>query len=161
MSDDNGTVDVEHHTHFSNDDAFELTDKGRAVVAPDWSALEAGLDLDRLIAERQGWTNIEFRSFWYEDNDSDGWGRCLVGVLPEDDGNLDSEKTIPNYSTRTDAALTLMHDDWTAMIARIDPGEWHCSINSISSRVKDHGTGLANKPALAVCRAWLSWKDRQ
>lgn len=69
----------------------------------------------------------------------------------------------PDFAYNADDALTLIPPPNIVMLARapdID-NQWDCAINSISSRLSDTGNGRGETPALAVCRAYIDWRNNQ
>jgi hypothetical protein len=69
----------------------------------------------------------------------------------------------PDYAENTDDALMLFPVPNMVMLFRATDTDnhWHCSVNSASSRLRDHGEGSGETPALAVCRAYIEWKSYQ
>lgn len=124
----------------------------------DYRTMEAGRELDRLIAERLGWTRFD----------------TMPTVLVEHDNHIDIETlmgwkndfyylVVPHYSTDLNAAMTLLPtadgDIWS-----LHYGDYGDPYTVAISRIKvaaPEYLGDANTPALAICRAWLAWKDSQ
>lgn len=126
----------------------------------DWRTMEAGRELDRVVAERLGWRiDIENGDVYDEKGDyipSDNpygesreigytenelWGRCS------------------HYSTDANAALAL-YDGCRIELKAEPPDDWTCFL-VIESPVYGEWRGEADTAALAIVRAWLAWKDAQ
>lgn len=77
-------------------------------------------------------------------------------------------KPVPEYHTDLNAAMTLLDgvpDEWTPRIVRIlqptDQGmeyHWRCVI--MSNVNDDSFDAYMQTPALAICRAWLTFKQQ-
>lgn len=120
--------------------------------------LPAGRELDRMIAERVGYHPVDI---------GDGYW----SILPPKDSNQSASKpmvsielawefakNIPPYSTNTDTALTLFDDVYHAELEmqQLDRGGlWRVWVGSVHRPP----TGDAESLALAICYAWLTWKD--
>lgn len=107
----------------------------------DWRTMEAGEQLDILI-------------------DSTLDEDLAAIVEPDYLVYLWRSGQIRRYSTDLNAAFTLIAPFSCFSLGFLD-GAWIADINSISSRLRDHGDGSAPTPALAVCRARLDWQERQ
>jgi len=119
-----------------------------------WGTMEAGRELDKLIAEKLGYTDLQVSD----------WTQILYGTRPtrpDDDpyrvqGGMIQEP-ICEYSTDTDAALTLIDSvKGDFHLQSPAPNIWQCWF-----KVPPVPQGLAETPAFAVCRAWLAWKESQ
>lgn len=144
-------------------------------MSTDWRTMEAGRELDRVVAERVGYTEIEETTGWFDDPD--------VGSREETylrgrgaDGRYSSER-IPNYSTSVDAALLLPFD---GLKGGWDGGNSLVIELSTAVQVRYMMTAAVHTPhaptisyggdsdfekpyterlALAICRAWLAWQE--
>lgn len=125
----------------------------------DWKTMDAGRELDRLIAERLGWTDLLIDQDWIE---VDGKVEDVVRVLGVPPGAKWKEQ-VSEYSTSADAALTLFPDDteWMATYSpyygprfRITVGTPHV-LDDEYFDVYGNGDTLA----LALCRAWMAWRE--
>lgn len=120
----------------------------------DYRTMEAGRELDRLIAERLGWT--ETSEHYLDPN-------VLVGKHPKETGHAWFPLAVPRYSTDLNAAMALLPtadgDIWSLHYGHYgDP--YTVAISRIKVAAPEY-LGDANTPALAICRAWLAWKDSQ
>jgi hypothetical protein len=133
----------------------------------DWRDLPAGLELDRVIAERSGWKEIEVREIWEEDHYSDGFYKRLFGLPPVKTSVLDVAELIPRYSTDLNGAFHLPVTDLHFMDLHSPTGDgsepqWNAFVEW---KWKDGEypdcRATAETGALALCRAWLVWKEMQ
>lgn len=108
--------------------------------------LPAGRELDRLIAERLGWTHISEHPILI-----DVW----IGKHPKETGHAWNPVLIPHYSTDLNMATELLSGVSTVILIRPDSGigsgKWQADL--------DGHIRFADTLTLAICRAWLSWKD--
>ena len=112
----------------------------------DWRSMEAGPALDRLIAR------------YIYDIEVQPTERPLYRYLDSDDqpfGDWKSSTDMlkpPPYSTSVDAALRLIEecDGFELSIDDGPRGAWFAYADY---------PGYADTPALAICRAWLAYKD--
>lgn len=111
----------------------------------DWRTLPAGRELDRVIAERLGdytpYINV---------------GGRVIENFP------------PAYSTDANAALSLWSDDYRWSISPTEvsadfPVEDESRFQASYPRSgnPDRSHEWADTPALAICRAWLTWQEGQ
>jgi hypothetical protein len=106
--------------------------------------MSACRDLDWIIARMAGW-KIEPRNGMYAVYRPDG-SLGEVGA-----GTEGSAKTLlPHYSTSVDAMLALLGEAKLTLSQRA--GHW-------SAQVATYYQGEADTPALALCRAWLGWRE--
>lgn len=110
-------------------------------MSTDWRNMEAGRELDRLIAERVvalGYTESHLTL-------------AFVPTHPDDIPSIDNP---PRYSTDLNAAFVLLA-----------PGEYHFTHPNLVDwgckfgKQEYFGWHYADTPALAICRAWLEWQD--
>jgi hypothetical protein len=114
-----------------------------------WRELPAGQELDVLIAKRIGYTDI-----YHADLAGNQW---LVGTDPEG-----LKQPIRYYSSSLNATMMLITKNMRLSLHNEDDPIWHAVV------YLDEGNppfelfvGSAEEPALAICRAWLAWKDKQ
>lgn len=144
----------------------------------DWQTMEAGKAMDILIADKVGW-KIVSRPFGkqvdgylfgfeynlmtpqgvllWENNADQGWRFRASDVWAN--ATKYWEPSLPDYSTSVDAALTLLPpSDFVLLEISGEDGEWKVSLY-IGSTSK--GAFTAQTLALAICRAWLAWKEAE
>lgn len=125
-----------------------------------WREMDAGRELDWLIAEKLGWKNLkEWR-----------YGRTVEihGAPPDSDLR---HATLPYYSADLNAAITLwarISDDYTPRLVRmLTPRngeirhEYKAGLTSNQPPFAEFDVEYASTPALAVCRAWLAYMEAQ
>jgi len=121
------------------------------TIMTDWRSLPAGPELDRLIAERLGWTE-----FHHPAGAPDVW----LG-LPPNSGLVSATSLPPTWSTGVDVALTLIDLDWCLLqlnlTARLE-NPWTTSISRGNLGWESRPSPTA---ALTICRAWLAYMDRE
>lgn len=131
---------------------------------PNWRELPAGPELDRIVAERTGYS-VQFffeRTDWHED----GWVLYKDGFHVTGDAYTDEQavwdEELPLLSKDVNAALTLIDPEWEFSLILLGE-KTHASINTIGPRLKDmgHGEALREESALAICRAVLDRADKQ
>jgi hypothetical protein len=120
-----------------------------------WRELPAGRGLDRIIAERLGYT-VQF-------NENNGYY-----YLVRPDGtkaiNYGTEwaawEASPAFSVDANAAIALWDNDyhWAIFPDPDQPGKF-CATHPCS-RDYDVGIETADKPAEAISRSWLAWGDK-
>lgn len=131
-------------------------------MATDWHEMDAGDELDLYIAEHAGKTIVH--------GTAAVWGKdCKQEYLDtwiEDENGFGMR--IPAYSTSVDAAMTLPVDKITAEFSLwqrryTDRDVWWASFypNTDPSDSCSDGIESGPTPALAICRAWLSWRGAQ
>ena len=119
----------------------------------DWRALPAGRKLDRVVAERMGWTEI----VEYRDD-------TLFVYAPGQ--RYDSEE-LPRFSTDANAALALaidMPERQSTFVLEFDRYTWTAYLKYYADRFGAWVDGekmTANEAPLAIVRAFLTWKDGQ
>ena len=128
----------------------------------DWRTCPAGLVLDRIIAERSGWSDFNVHITFVEDT-------AEVGVDSRDRlfgrrTTQDYEETVPLWSTNTDAALELIYGYFWTMLGTPDKFTgsvlYQCRLDGHLGEFLSKDThSTADTPALAVCRAFLAWKE--
>jgi hypothetical protein len=131
-----------------------------------WRELEAGRELDCIVAEALGWKNIE----QYRDGE---W----LGDDPADDYGL---QPVPFYSVNANAALLLLTDlpediDFDLSVSRVADlnfkdakwlalrGKLYYTASFYTGENEDRVTmsfGEADTAALAICRALLAYRER-
>lgn len=121
----------------------------------DWRKLPAGLTLDWEIAERLGWTNLEFHQTLREEDGDVGMDDVILGDSPNTTLN---PQRVPSYSTDANAALSLIEDTAEGndyLLRKLNTG-WH-----IHAYWGNSGKITATEATipLTICRAWLIWKD--
>jgi hypothetical protein len=117
----------------------------------DWRDLPAGCELDRVIAEALGWDNF------FEGSD---------GVLYADTPDIRAnprrwQASVEPWSTDANAALSLPLPPRTWFVIYGPSAErdtWDVELQDIGPVFEQ---GQAETPALAICRAWLAWHDKQ
>lgn len=123
----------------------------------DHLTMKAERELDRLIAERLGYSvrdeiirNEAGYSHDYQLIDPDGkiyssWNASAYGAWDN----------VPRYSTDLNAATELLSGVSSTMLvyatSGIGAGKWQADL--------DGCIRFADTLTLAICRAWLSWKD--
>lgn len=133
----------------------------------DYSSMEAGRELDCEIATRLGWIVEHERVVWVDDGEGARPVVYMYGKRPKD-GGYDDDVRIPPYSTDANAALELPIDGGYVLDLYVtDTGYFGRKTDAriVSSLLAETTDGpayvKANTPALAICRAWLVWKDAQ
>lgn len=127
-----------------------MTDK-----SVDWRTLPAGRVLDRVIAERLGWTLIGFDDpFWRHRQRDD----AAVGDYWR---TSEGARKLPAFSTDANAALTLwgLNSHWSLNPDANDNGVHFEGYYPYADNEYGEMCELADTPALAICRAWLAWMD--
>lgn len=124
-------------------------------INPNWCDLPAGLNLDRLIAERLGWREIKRRDIYEEGYDWGGFYPRLFGRSPTPLYPIGTD-LIPQYSTDANAALTLVKVDNFQL--EYWHGQWRAGAY-LDNSSEDAGWEYADSPALAICRAWLAVQE--
>jgi hypothetical protein len=126
-------------------------------TSTDWRTLEAGLALDRLIAAQLGWTEIEETEYWIEDEYDSYQRKRLDGRRPGYGDDI-----IPLYSTNLNAAIDLLEQiPMGALFMADDFAEtrlWNCTGYMDGFGILTDETAATS--ALAICRAWLAYKER-
>jgi hypothetical protein len=106
-------------------------------------------DLERIIAERLGWVNLDYIPECY-------------GIPP----NKKGKERVPFYTTDLNIAIQLEHEGflltlkhWTRAEGKDEwQDEWYASYYN---NQKAYGIGHWGKtPALAICKAWLAVADK-
>lgn len=131
--------------------------------------MAASRKLDKAIAQKLGWSvsvePLSGTTTLWEPNfrQHTTWG--LVGL---DNAELADKAWdgVPHFSTSAEAALTLlaeMPDNYTPRLVRMGVAEqgyaWKCGIMRNDPPVYEMVQEEAETPALAICRAWLVWKE--
>ena len=125
----------------------------------DWRALPAGGAVDRIIAERLGYTVHRGADLWYYLQAPDGshvCNYCGIAALAWDG--------VPAYSTDANAALALWDNDsrWAVYPAWIeDKGRGKFCATFPGYGDQDAGDEYADTPALAIVRAWLQFTEKE
>lgn len=121
----------------------------------DWRNLPAVAEGDRAVAEARGWTSID--GLWHEDpGEYTGYDHC-----PDD------EEAIP-WTPTTDIAqafalLEGLPEKHFWRGGRNSLGEYFITILQQTKARACREVGFAEAPTLplAICRAWLGWKEGQ
>lgn len=122
----------------------------------DWREMKAGRKLDYLVGELRG---LEFYP-------SHGHPAEPIDylIVPQGTGKMyPALEHLPAYSTSVDAALTLLTGHDYALLNFNHQNL--CLLNEAASKDIEEAAmnGAAwewsDTPALAVCRAWLAWRD--
>ena|SRR5258708_1441045 len=130
-----------------------------------WRTMEAGMELDREIALRLGWTIKLYPGYTAMLNPhGEIVGR---GFHDAPDGYMWSQAheflNMPHYSTDANAALTLLEGLFWSVFGTPDQDRkttiYRCALNSVYRDAFTAITETADAPALAICRAWLTWKE--
>lgn len=118
-------------------------------------------DLTRAVAERRGWTELEATTYWREDEHDTYKAELWLGTPPEGRDEL----FVPDYATDPAAALPLLRemnnsnvgygafsltpygDDWEVRSMIYEAYDWD-----------ERQWAVDQKPARAICLAWLAWK---
>jgi hypothetical protein len=121
-------------------------------------------DLRRKIAEALGWRlTIEDDRYRLRQPDGTrhgfdtryGWSEWWqpVGIEPESKIAEYAFSCCPNWPEDVAAALSLIPQKATLTLTGPYGDEWCAQI--------DYGKTFSASPALAICRAWLAWKESQ
>lgn len=112
--------------------------------------------LDREIAEREGWTDIEPITFWAETFYDTYEVHAFRGRPP---GSSSNDSLLPAYSTDDNAALRLVSKLPVPAIFTLQclgENKWRAWIDiGPDKRYAD----VATTPALAISIVWLDWQD--
>lgn len=136
------------------------------MTTKDWRDLPAGRELDRLVAERAGWrvARLSGADDALALRNHRGGVEAIVNPLAVASAGLAEEEwlwsavNIPHYSTSVDAALTLVAGRLTVHIESTrNPQTWQVWVAD-GDVFTD--TVEADNPALAIVRAWLSWREQ-
>lgn len=138
---------------------FTKTPTGPTVSPEMVYQLDGGLVLDRIIAERLGWTEIEETEGWWDDPDGTA---CRAYLQGERADYPYASNRIPFYSTEIDAALQLFGaltrpHEWRIVMEYTPHGPIYYASISVHGEV--YARVYANTLPLAVCRTWLRWYD--
>lgn len=128
------------------------------MVTTNWREMEAGRELDKEIARRVIGVPVTFDDYGgdegiliYRDGIDDRHGICY--------------DELAHYSTDLNAAFALTRIepcDFNMNIRAV--GGWHVNFSDATkSNAGAWGEGLVDddQPALAICRAFLAWKEAQ
>jgi hypothetical protein len=117
----------------------------------------ASRDLDRAIAERLGWTEIEPVSYWEETYYDTYEVHTLRGKQP---GASSNDTLLPAFATDLNAAIDLLKQIPLGAVGINEDGEtWFCN-----GYIDGAGVVVdvdAPTPALAICRAILAYTSEQ
>lgn len=92
-------------------------------------------ELEKLIAERLGWTKLNFIPELY-------------GISPNGVGKA----RVPSFCTEIDAAIQLKHEGYRLILEQID-GTWRATFDKDVPATSVGGRH--DNPAIAICLAWL------
>lgn len=121
-------------------------------------------ELNQKIAELNGWTNIHsVRDF---EERPDIWVYKLVGIAPK---TGEREFDVPDCENDLNAAIELFDivpDEFTPRLRRyLAPVGNHMErwykAHIMSNDLKDHWQEEDREPSIAICKAWLAWKEQQ
>lgn len=135
----------------------------------DWRKLPAGRELDRLIAERIGWRFEKVSPYHWEVYRPDGspveQARGYTYINQWEDSHLMvTGMAFPRYSTDMNAALTLplpgLFDEYRFELSGCND-KWIACVHYRHAIDLTLHSPIIGTPALAVCRAWLDWRERQ
>lgn len=127
------------------------------MIMTNWHKLKPGLELDRLIAERLGWTEIEETEVFVEDFEYAGWVARLRGRNPEGV----CECYVPRFSTDLNAAWSLfteLLDTLTPRLVRMFRDN-KASIIQNEPYVEEIVSEYGATPELAIDYAWLAYDE--
>ena len=109
-------------------------------------------ELDRQVAEALGWFDIEVID------------EFVMGFNPNEPGQNDWGQ-IPHYSTSIADAWTLVDimvkAGWYPQIAYCADKKWECMIMDLEEDVENSVYRHADTAPLAICLAFLKWKEAQ
>lgn len=134
-----------------------------------WRDLEGGLPLNQIVAEHLGWRIEPLSAAWVAVFNADGVGveRTTAYGSKNEWPLYDLDEAIPHYSTDANAALALPLEpdmyfslDVPAEHGGAKCGLWNQYPRSVQRKLVE-GEAVADTPALAICRAWLDWKEQQ
>lgn len=122
-----------------------------------WRELEAGLELDRIIAEAIGYTEIEEHKGWGEAPQEGSYEvEYLVGRKDR------HEHKIPPYSHDAHYAMLLPLERDEYMVIDRQRGEIAAKVDHSHPHVNEGGEfGKEHNAALIICKAWLANKERR
>ena len=143
----------------------------------EWQTMEAGPQLDRLIAERLGY-HVEFRT-WDHNGESERYGALITADGKEEVTAWDLEREdpelvwehalshnpecggywdLPSWSWNLNAAFTLVSEMVDQFRVGLADMGWKAEV-VIWSNDKSPNTQYADTPSLAICKAWLAYQD--
>jgi hypothetical protein len=139
----------------------------------DWRTLEAGRELDRVVAERLGCKIVELdlpgATQWYAVFGPNGEPKIRVTAFGKRNEwpAYDMEDAWPAYSTDANAALALLTSTGCPWMVVSEPEELSGYRAFIGESRDDpehmyyHGTNEGGDTvAIAIVRAWLAWSER-
>lgn len=118
------------------------------------SAAEGSRELDALVAEAAGWKQAR-NGLWHHAEDVSEARRCKVGMLNY------RPRPLPAFTTSVDAALTLVPEGWSCLLA-FGPNGAVCDIHT--KPLGDPagfwpGHATAATPAIAIVLAALRARE--
>lgn len=123
------------------------------------TAGDVARDLDRAIAERLGWRNLEPYTYWAEDYFDAYQVATLRGVDPDGrEGQL-----LPFWSDELDAALSLVsaaQPCYFELSYSPDRMNWRAEFAPVDNPT-EYNLCHAQTPAEAICLAWLAYTATQ
>jgi hypothetical protein len=151
-------------------------ERNKETAMNDWYELPAGRELDKIIAQQLGYTiqRVEWianattgeMDYMYALTDPSGkrnrfGGKDIEAVWRSD--HCFHEVYVPHFSTNLDDACTLPLGDYYLYIANLGKQSEARIVNPDVDALGEFDTWIGeaevNEPALAVCRAWLKWKE--
>lgn len=124
----------------------------------DWHKLSAGLEMDRVIARLLGESPRIMQEGGYDQLTGDGF--AVAGWVEIYDGDELAYEQIPYRSRDLNLAILLRNTIPSAFFTLSfspDRMNWRAEF---SSDQRQSVFADASEPALAICLAWLEWKDQ-
>lgn len=112
--------------------------------------------IDRAIAERLGWRDIEPVTYWEETYYDTYEVHTLRGKPP---GYDHADNLLPHYSADLNAAMTLA-EPYAIQLNSVHGNKGRIGYKvTIQDSEGQAGIGHADTPALAICYAWLRYME--
>lgn len=115
--------------------------------------MSAGRELDRVVAERLGYTEIEAREEWYDTPENT---YQKIGLYGRIDGDV---RRIWDYSTSLSSAYTLLAPFAVWHITKMGTGRIVVDLWDDGWSISWKNENEIETVELAICRAVLSWKE--